>query len=49
MDINEIKTWVKNKIESDNLAKQVRRRIKETTWEKQNQREGFSETFKVAP
>ena len=38
MDINEIKTWVKNKIESDNLAKQVRRRIKETTWEKQNER-----------
>ena len=46
MDINEIKTWVNNKIESDTLAKQVRRRIKETTWEKQNQREGFSETFK---
>ena len=46
MDINEIKTWAKNKIESDDLTKQVRRRIKETTWEKQNQREGFSETFK---
>ena len=29
-----------------NLTKQVRCRIKETTWEKQNQREGFSETFK---
>ena len=36
----------KNKIEADDLAKQVRRRIKETTWEKQNQREGFSDTFK---
>ena len=24
----------------------MRRRIKETAWEKQNQREGFSETFK---
>ena len=24
----------------------MRRRIKETTWETQNQREGFSETFK---
>ena len=46
MDIQEIKTWAKNKIESDDLAKQVRRRIKETTWEKQNQREGFRESFK---
>ena len=46
MDINVIKTWAKNKIESDDLAKQVRRGIKETTWEKENQREGFSETFK---
>ena len=46
MDINEIKTWAKNKIESDDLTKQVRNRIKETTWEKQNQREGFRESFK---
>ena len=46
MDINEIKTRAKNKIESDDLAKQVRRRIKETTWERQNQREGFRESFK---
>ena len=46
MDINEIKTWAKNKIESEDLARQVRRRIKETTWEKQNQREGFRESFK---
>ena len=46
MDINEIKTWAKNKIESDALARQVRKRIKETTWEKQNQREGFRESFK---
>ena len=46
MDIQEIKNFAKNKIEADNLAKQVRRRIKETAWEKQNQREGFSETFK---
>ena len=46
MDINEIKTRAKNKIESDDLAKQVRRRIKETTWEHQNQREGFRESFK---
>ena len=46
MDINEIKTWAKNKIESDDLTKQVRSRIKETTWERQNQREGFRESFK---
>ena len=46
MDIQEIKNFARNKIESDDLARQVRRRIKETTWEKQNMREGFSETFK---
>ena len=46
MDVNEIKTWAKNKIESDDLTKQVRSRIKETTWEHQNQREGFRESFK---
>ena len=46
MDIQEIMQYSKNKIEADDLAKQVRRRIKETAWEKQNQREGFSETFK---
>ena len=46
MDIEEIKKYAKNKIEADDLAKQVRQRIKETTWDKQNKREGFSETFK---
>ena len=46
MDIEEIKKYSKNKIEADDLTKQVRQRIKETAWEKQNQREGFSETFK---
>ena len=46
MDIEEIKKYSKNKIEADDLIKQVRQRIKETTWEKQNQREGFSETFR---
>ena len=45
MDFQEIKNYAKNKIESDDLSKQVRRRIKETTWEKQNQREGFRESF----
>ena len=46
MDIQEIKNFAKNKIESDDLTKQVRRRIKETNWEKQNQIEGFRESFK---
>ena len=41
-----MKKYSQNKIEADNLIKQVRQRIKETTWEKQNLREGFSETFK---
>ena len=41
-----MKKYSKNKIEADNLIKQVRQRIKETTWEKQNLREGFTETFK---
>ena len=46
MDIEEIKKYAKNKIEAGELTKQVRRQIKETAWEKQNQREGFTETFK---
>ena len=46
MDIEEIKKYSKNKIEADELVKQVRKQIKETTWEKQNLREGFTETFK---
>ena len=41
-----MKKYSQNKIEADNLIKQVRQKIKETTWEKQNLREGFSETFK---
>ena len=46
MDIEEIKKYAKNKIEADDITKQVRKRIKETAWEKQNLREGFTETFK---
>ena len=46
MDIEEIKKYSQNKIEADNLIRQVRQQIKETTWEKQNLREGFTETFK---
>ena len=46
MDIEEMKKYSQNKIEADNLIKQVRKKIKETIWEKQNLREGFTETFK---
>ena len=45
MDIEEMKKYSQNKIEADNLTKQVRQKIKETIWEKQNLR-GFTETFK---
>ena len=45
MNIQEARNFAKNKIEADDLTKQVRKRIKETTWEKQNIREGFKETF----
>ena len=45
MDIEEIKKYSKNKIEADDLIKQVRQQIKETIWDKQNKREGFSESF----
>ena len=41
-----MKKYSQNKIEADDLIKQVRQKIKETIWEKQNLREGFSETFK---
>ena len=46
MNIEEVKKYSQNKIEADNLIKQVRQKIKETIWEKQNLREGFTETFK---
>ena len=46
MDIEKLKNYAKNKIEAEDLIKQVRQQIKETTWEKQNLREGFTETFK---
>ena len=46
MDIEEMKKYSKNKIEAENLMKQIRQKIKETIWEKQNLREGFTETFR---
>ena len=46
MDIEEYKKLARNKIEADALTKQVRDVIKITKWQKQNMREGFTETFK---
>ena len=46
MDVEEVKNYLNKKIEADNLVKQVRKKIKEYTWQKQDQREGFTETFK---
>ena len=45
MDIEEVKKFSKNKIESDAITKQVRDIIKITKWQKQDAREGFKETF----
>ena len=46
MYFEEINKFAKNKMEADDLTKQARLKIKETIWDKQNKREGFSETFK---
>ena len=46
MDIEEYKKLARNKIEAESLTRQVRNVIKETKWQKQNMREGFTETFK---
>lgn len=46
MDINKIKSIFEKKAASDNVTRQVKNKIKETVWEKQNQREGFTKTFK---
>ena len=45
MDIEEIKNLARQKIKGEALTKQVRNRIKTTIWEKQNLREGFTETL----
>ena len=45
MDIEEIKKLAREKIKAEALSKQVRNRMKTTIWEKQNLREGFTETF----
>ena len=46
MDIEETKRIIHNKIEADEAAREVRRKIKTYIYEKQNAREGFTETFK---
>ena len=46
MDLEETKKIIKNKIEADETAREVRSYIKSYINEKQNLREGFTETFK---
>lgn len=45
MDIKETKKLFKESIETESVTKQVRDTIKAKTWQKQNMREGFEETF----
>ena len=46
MNIEEAKKIIENKIQADEAARQVRSQIKTYIHEKQNVREGFTETFK---
>ena len=46
MNIEETKKIIQNKIQADEAARQVRSQIKSYIHEKQNAREGFTETFK---
>ena len=46
MDLEETKKIIKNKIEADESAREVRSQIKTYIHEKQNLREGITETFK---
>ena len=46
MNIEETKKIIQNKIQADEVARQVRSQIKTYIHEKQNLREGFKETFK---
>ena len=45
MDVEEYKKLARNKIEAEDVTKQVRDIIK-TKWQKQDLKEGFKETFK---
>ena len=46
MNIEEVKRIIQNKIQADEAAREVRSQIKTYIHEKQNVREGFTETFK---
>ena len=46
MDLEETKKIIRNKIEADETAREVRSHIKSYIHERQNLREGFTETFK---
>ena len=46
MDLEETKKIIQNKIQADEAGRQVRSQIKTYIHEKQNLREGFTETFK---
>ena len=46
MDVEEYKKLARNKIEAEDVTKQVRDIIKTTKWQKQDLKEGFKETFK---
>ena len=46
MDLEETKKIIQNKITADEAAREVRSHIKSYIHEKQNLREGFTETFK---
>ena len=46
MDLEETKKIIQNKITADEAAREVRSQIKTYIHEKQNLREGFTETFK---
>ena len=46
MELEETKKIIQNKIEADETAREVRSQIKSYIHEKQNLREGFTETFK---
>ena len=46
MDVEKIKMIIQDKIEADEAAREVRKRIKAYIHQKQDVREGFTETFK---
>ena len=45
MNIEEYKNFAKKKIETENLTNNIRNKIQQVKWQKQDAREGFIETF----